>query len=200
MNSPYKENPQDLAACRACWEKNPEVPFADFWAGWKAKGEAAVPSKVEAQPVGYVGTQTLGRLLSGQACGIMLEDKKSEYVDVPLFTHSDAGELSQCEAMARMIEEKEWAEHAGTGPVSSRIEAAFTTLHNELSEAREAADTLRAQLTKANYVVERARAIDQAAFANGCANVDIGLFRGLSILLEQYDAALSATKEGKGDE
>lgn len=46
-------------------------------------------------------------------------------------------ELGQCGSMAAMIEDKEWAEHAGTGPVSSRVESAFTRLHNELSEARQ---------------------------------------------------------------
>lgn len=46
-------------------------------------------------------------------------------------------ELDQCGAMAAMIEDKEWAEHAGSGPVSSRVESAFTQMHNELSEARE---------------------------------------------------------------
>lgn len=46
-------------------------------------------------------------------------------------------ELGQCGSMAAMIEEKEWAEHAGSGPVSSRVESAFTQLHNELSEAQQ---------------------------------------------------------------
>lgn len=41
-------------------------------------------------------------------------------------------ELAQCEAMANMVAEREWAEHVGTGPVSSKVEAAFTQLHNEL--------------------------------------------------------------------
>lgn len=46
-------------------------------------------------------------------------------------------ELDQCQNMALMIEEKEWAEHVGTGPISSRVESAFTQMHNELSEARQ---------------------------------------------------------------
>lgn len=44
-------------------------------------------------------------------------------------------ELAQCEAMSAMIAEREWAEHVGTGPVSSKVEAAFTQLHNDLHEA-----------------------------------------------------------------
>lgn len=47
-------------------------------------------------------------------------------------------ELDQCRSMALMIEEREWAEHVGAGPISSRVESAFTQMHNELSEARQA--------------------------------------------------------------
>jgi len=62
----------------------------------------------------------------------------------PVFRHADPGqverlraELAQCEAMAAMIAEREWAEHVGTGPVSSKVEAAFTQLHNDLHETGE---------------------------------------------------------------
>lgn len=64
-------------------------------------------------------------------------------------------ELKQCQSMALMIEEKEWAEHVGRGPISSQVESAFTQLHNELSEARqgqtaadERVDVLEGQLAK----------------------------------------------------
>ena len=46
-------------------------------------------------------------------------------------------QLAECEAMAAMIAEREWAEHVGTGPVSSKVEAAFTQLHNDLHETGE---------------------------------------------------------------
>ena len=46
-------------------------------------------------------------------------------------------ELAECEAMADMVAEREWAEHVGTGDVSSKVEAAFTQLHNDLHEAGE---------------------------------------------------------------
>ena len=46
-------------------------------------------------------------------------------------------ELDQCQSMALMIEEKEWAEYVGKGSISSRVELAFTQLHNELSESRQ---------------------------------------------------------------
>lgn len=52
-------------------------------------------------------------------------------------------ELDQCGAMAAMIEDKEWAEHAGSGPVSSRVESAFTQLHNELAALRESYESMR---------------------------------------------------------
>lgn len=47
-----------------------------------------------------------------------------------------SAQLDECESMAAMILEREWAEHAGKGPVSAKVEAAFTDLHNELSESR----------------------------------------------------------------
>lgn len=46
-------------------------------------------------------------------------------------------QLAECEAMAAMIAEREWAEHVGTGPVSSKVEAALTQLHNDLHETGE---------------------------------------------------------------
>jgi hypothetical protein len=39
--------------------------------------------------------------------------------------------------MAAMVSEREWAEHAGTGDASSKVETAFTQLHNDLHEAGE---------------------------------------------------------------
>ncbi|MDF3929844.1 hypothetical protein [Pseudomonas putida] len=79
-------------------------------------------------------------------------------VETPLYTHVDPGEagkwrneahrfnleverlraqLAECEAMAAMVAEREWAEHAGTGDVSSKVETAFAQLHNDLHEAGE---------------------------------------------------------------
>ena len=63
-------------------------------------------------------------------------------------------QLAQCEAMAAMIAEREWAEHAGTGPVSSKVEAAFTQLHNDLHEAGEKLaerDALLAEIAKRHW-------------------------------------------------
>ena len=42
-------------------------------------------------------------------------------------------ELERCESMATMIQDREWAEHAGKGDVSARVESSFTQMHNELS-------------------------------------------------------------------
>ncbi|WP_336334667.1 hypothetical protein [Pseudomonas putida] len=52
-------------------------------------------------------------------------------------TMAAMAELAECEAMAGMVAEREWAEHVGTGDVSSKVEAAFTQLHNDLGEAGE---------------------------------------------------------------
>ncbi|MBR7523308.1 MULTISPECIES: hypothetical protein [Gammaproteobacteria] len=52
-------------------------------------------------------------------------------------TDRSAIELAECEAMAAMVAEREWAEYAGTGQVSSKVEAAFTQLHNDLHDAGE---------------------------------------------------------------
>lgn len=44
-----------------------------------------------------------------------------------------ADELKRIEDMAQMVLDREWAEHAGKGPISNKVETAFTQLHNELS-------------------------------------------------------------------
>jgi hypothetical protein len=50
-------------------------------------------------------------------------------------TMAAIAELAECEAMADMVTDREWAEHVGTGDISSKVEAAFTQLHNDLHEA-----------------------------------------------------------------
>jgi hypothetical protein len=52
-----------------------------------------------------------------------------------------------------------------------------------------------ALLQQAKHVVEHARAIDREAFSKGAQSVEPGLFRGLAALLDQYDAALSASAD-----
>lgn len=47
-------------------------------------------------------------------------------------------------------------------------------------------DTLLAQLTSAEGVIGAAMAIDSAAFRVGAKNIDVGMFRGLRVHLEQY--------------
>lgn len=51
----------------------------------------------------------------------------------PNISETAVEELQRCDDMANMVLEREWAEHAGKGPVSSRVEQAFTQLHNELA-------------------------------------------------------------------
>lgn len=47
-----------------------------------------------------------------------------------------ADELKRIEDMAQMVMDREWAEHAGKGPISNKVESAFTQLHNELGVAQ----------------------------------------------------------------
>lgn len=70
-------------------------------------------------------------------------------------------ERDAMEAMVSMLEEKEWAEHASKGPVSSRLETCITTLMNELSEANERAD--EATVSGMAYAEERDEARAQLA-------------------------------------
>ena len=46
-------------------------------------------------------------------------------------------ELASVSSMACMLEDREWAEHAGKGPIAEKMESAITELHNELSESRQ---------------------------------------------------------------
>ncbi|WP_060495464.1 hypothetical protein [Pseudomonas sp. GTC 16482] len=91
--------------------------------------------------------------------------------------------------------------HADPGEVERLLEKEAAAIRASVHIAKER-DSLRAQLDEAHallqqakYVVERARAIDKQAFGKGTQNVEPGLFRGLGVLLEQYDAALSASAE-----
>lgn len=65
-------------------------------------------------------------------------------------------QLAQCMAMVAMVEENEWAEHTGTGPVSSAVETAFTQLHNELAELRDR-PTLAYGIAGNRYMVKPTR-------------------------------------------
>lgn len=58
-------------------------------------------------------------------------------------------ELHAVHDMVTMLEEHEWADHAGKGPISKGLEYCITTMHNELHEAHERADTAQAQLAEA---------------------------------------------------
>jgi hypothetical protein len=53
-------------------------------------------------------------------------------------------ELSSICSMACMLEDREWAEHAGKGPVAEKMEYAITEMHNELTAAGQRnADAIR---------------------------------------------------------
>lgn len=95
-------------------------------------------------------------------------------------------ELDQCQSMALMIEEKEWAEHVGKGPISSRVESAFTQLHNELYEARQA-------MTAADERVD----VLETALAGMLFAFDDGVGREWSEDLLDFARKLTAAKEFK---
>ena len=84
-------------------------------------------------------------------------------------THAELARLEAerdaMESMVVMLEEKEWAEHASKGPVSSRLETCITTLMNELSEANERAD--EATVSGMTYAEQRDTAQAQLAEALG---------------------------------
>jgi len=105
-------------------------------------------------------------------------------------------ERDAMESMVVMLEEKEWAEHAGKGPVSERLENCITTLHNELSEANERADTAQAQLAEA---VGLLRAIDrdiwpewESRFGNSAALINVQAFLADYAQDEQQEALSDA--------
>ena len=107
-------------------------------------------------------------------------------------------ELDRCKSMALMIEEKEWAEHVGNGPISYRVESAFTRLHNELSDSRqsltaadERADVLEGLLRNSKDVMS---GIWDASYDHEAGDALSALD-----LMERIDAALKPA-EGGGDE
>lgn len=57
-------------------------------------------------------------------------------------------QLDSVESMTLMLEEREWAEHAGKGPVAERLESAITEMHNELDAQRLRADTAEAEVAR----------------------------------------------------
>ena len=72
-----------------------------------------------------------------------------------------------------------------------RYEKLCEDQRTEISQLKARCDELEGFLKSAKYVVEAARTIEKIAFREGTQNVNPASFRGLGILLEQYDAALS---------
>lgn len=97
-------------------------------------------------------------------------------------------ELAQCQSMALMIEEKEWAEHVGKGPISSQVESSFTQLHNELSEAHQGLTAADERLVQMSKLLQRC--------------IPVCRFKGSHTeraLINEIEAALKPA-EGGGDE
>lgn len=113
-------------------------------------------------------------------------------------------ELDQCGSMASMIEGKEWAEHAGSGPVSSRVESAFTQLHNELAALRESYESMRDRKNsivdlQQRLTVAEQRAEDLKKLLCDVINESPTGFAALKVdLANRVNDALKQTEEGEG--
>lgn len=64
---------------------------------------------------------------------------------------TSADSLKAVESMVQMLEEREWAEHAGVCPLTQRLESCITTLHNEISTKHVECD---------KYEADNAQAVD----------------------------------------
>lgn len=64
---------------------------------------------------------------------------------------TSADSLNAVEAMVRMLEEREWAEHSGVCDVTRRLETCITTLHNEIAAKNIECD---------KYETDNAQAVD----------------------------------------
>lgn len=66
-------------------------------------------------------------------------------------TVTSADSLNAVEAMVRMLEEREWAEHSGVCDVTRRLETCITTMHNEIAAKNVECD---------KYETDNAQAVD----------------------------------------
>ena len=152
------------------------------------KQESGIPGPCvwceEVEPV-TLGTVTRYAESCGEGGGVV-EHASGQFVE---FKDYDAAlgreaasreELDQCGSMASMIKGKEWAEHAGSGPVSSRVESAFTQLHNEMAEAQQ-------RLTVAEQLL---REVQKAARKQDWAS-------GYPEIFSRVDAALKPAEDKK---
>lgn len=74
---------------------------------------------------------------------------------------SDEEELKAITGMLYMLENREWAEHAGKGELSIRLEQAITSLHNELSQAQSRTESPAVR----DVLAERRRQVEAEGFA-----------------------------------
>ncbi len=91
-------------------------------------------------------------------------------------------DLASVRSMACMLEHREWAEHAGKGPIAEKLESAITEMHNELSSAQQ---SLTAAEQRNAELVELLREVRKDY------RVDIS-----GPLWTQIDAALKPTESG----
>lgn len=93
---------------------------------------------------------------------------------------TSADSLKAVESMVRMLEEREWAEHAGVCPLTQRLETCITTMHNEIAEKNKECE---------NYERDNAQAVE---FLGGQAD-------GLGELSNNYRDEIWRLRNGIGD-
>jgi predicted XRE-type DNA-binding protein len=90
---------------------------------------------------------------------------------------TSADSLNAVESMVRMLEEREWAEHAGVCPLTQRLETCITTMHNEIATKNVECE---------NYERDNAQAVD---FLGGQRD-------GLGDLCSQYRDEIWRLRDG----
>lgn len=142
------------------------IPLKDCVPGWHSDYNEGLFATADAVVTLYLHPPTS----DGFSAGDMADQGAKAFAARDGEVERLRAELAQCEAMAAMIAEREWAEHAGTGDVSSKVEAAFTQLHNDLHEAdvklAERDALLREQSGK--LIVLAARLIQEPLRVLGC--------------------------------
>jgi len=114
-------------------------------------------------------------------------------------------EMAACKSITCMLESREWAEHAGKGPVSEALEHAISDMHNELSDAQQRLSDAERRMTHAEQwsaTLERAifRALDDSSedAETGVIEITRADYEALAILIgEPVEAALTKPEEAK---
>jgi len=159
---------------------------------------APVPPQVEAQPVAWIKADVAATLTRDECCyAFGSQNPKGSLI--PLFTHSDAGEVERLRESERKCIASADAQH-------------LRAVNAELER-----DNLRAQLAKMELAFKKLRDVAHGCYQiassySGCIDgveehggddhedPSCAIHHRLYYAMFDADAALSATKEGKGDE